>query len=65
MNREERMVFMITQCLCAFAEIQGMLALNQERISQGYALGYDEAAFLSVIEKYGLGSNQVIGFLRD
>lgn len=65
MNQEQRMVFMITQCVCAFAEIQGMLAFNHERISHGYALGYDEGAFLSVIEKYGLGSNQVIGFLRD
>ena len=63
MDKEQRMIFLITQSLCAFAEIHGMLALNHERVSNGYALAYDEGAFLDVPNKYGLGHNAVIDFL--
>ena len=63
MDKEQRMVFLVTQSLCAFAEIQGMLALNHERALHGYSLAYDEEAFLDVPNKYGLAHNAVIDFL--
>jgi len=65
MNTEQRIAYIQSQVVCAQAEIEGMKALNHERMDGGYTLAYDEAAFLAVPEKYGLTHNQVIAYLMD
>lgn len=62
MKREEAPAYIMSQVVCAMADIEGMKALNAERAAKGYAQAYDEAAFFAVPEKYGLHQNAVITF---
>lgn len=65
MTPEQKAAYIIAQSVCALAEIEGMKALNAEREHHGYALGYDEDAFLKVIEKYGIHHNATIGLFHE
>jgi hypothetical protein len=44
--------------------MQGMIVTNRERECNGMAYAYDEAAFLKLIETYGLGYNTVLTTLQ-
>ncbi len=50
---------------CMLAEIAGMQAANQHRMSLGHTIAYDEQAFADLPARFGLGENDVIAFLRD
>ena len=60
MTPEQKAAYVFAQSVCAMAEIEGMKALNTERESKGYALAYDEAAFLEILNKYGIHHNAVL-----
>jgi len=62
---EARIAFVNSQAVCALAEIEGMKAENEHRVQCGNSIAYGMEAFLAVPEKYGLGHNTVIAYLRD
>jgi hypothetical protein len=60
-----RCAFVQAQVACAMAEIAAMQAANQDQISIGQRITYDEAAFFAVQDKYLIGHNAVIDYLRN
>ena len=64
MNEAQRIAFFSAQIVCAQAEIESMKAANVAREAQGYAQAYGEEAFREVVNKYGLGHNDAITFLK-
>lgn len=64
MNEEQQAAFIHAQAVCAQAEIAAMQAENMQRAALGQSMAYDEAAFMAVIEKYGIHHNAVIEFFR-
>lgn len=46
-----KMYSLVARMNVAIAEIEGMKALNAERIHDGYTPGYDDAAFFRVGER--------------
>lgn len=65
MNHNEAAAFINSQVACALIEVESMKAANTERESQGYALAYDEEAFMAIIDKYGIDHNAVLTVLRE
>jgi hypothetical protein len=62
---EQKAAFVVAQAACANAEVAAMQAANQHRLSLGYSIAYDEAAFLLVADRYQLGHNTVISFFME
>lgn len=54
MTNEQKAAFIISQSVCALAEIEGMKVFNKERKQRGESIGYSEEAFLGVPAKYGI-----------
>lgn len=63
MDKEQQLVFLRSQILCAEIELQAMLVANQIRESHGEVAAYPEQAFMDLINKYGIGHNDVLGAL--
>ena len=64
MTPEQAAAFINTQTICAQAELMAMFAKNKEREADRYALAYDEDAFRSVPENFGITYNQVVEFFK-
>ena len=60
MTDNQKAAYVVAQSVEAFAEIQGMIALNQYRMARGETIAYDEEAFLKVPESHGISHNQTI-----
>lgn len=60
MDETQRAAFLQAQAACALIEMEAMKAANKEREQQGYSLAYDEAAFMAVIDKYGIHHNAAL-----
>ncbi len=54
-----------SQIACALIEALGMISLNMQRQSLGQAMAYEDVAFKSLIDKYGIHHNAVMEALRD
>ncbi len=65
MTPEQKAAYINAQCISANADIQGMIAENQHRLSLGLSIAYDEQAFAEVPDRYGIHHNQIIDFFRD
>lgn len=65
MSSERRAAFIQAQAACAMAEIAGMQAENQHRLSLGHSIAYGHDAFMAVQDSYLIGHNAVIEYLRD
>lgn len=65
MDQNAKAAFIIAQAACANAEIAGMQAENQQRLSLGQSVAYDMDAFMAVQDSYMIGHNAVIEYLRD
>ena len=65
MTSEERVAFINAMVACAEIEAKGMEAENQNRLRRGESIAYGENAFYSLIGKYGIHHNAVLGYLRD
>lgn len=65
MDAAARAAFVQSQAACMNAELAAMQAANLERVSNGHSIAYDEAAFLALPDKYQLGWNTVIEYLRS
>ena len=64
MDQNMRVAFVMSQVICATAEIEGMKAENSIAEACGRTIPYGEKAFNDVPNKYGLGHNDVLGHLR-
>jgi hypothetical protein len=59
-----QVVYVFTQAVAAQVRLECMKVANQEREAHGWALAYDEAAFDSIIDEFGLGHNSVVATLN-
>jgi hypothetical protein len=65
MTSEQKVAYVVAQAAAAFAEVEAMKAANFERTTNGFALAYDENAFINVIYKYGLSMNSLINLFNN
>lgn len=63
MNKEESLIYLQSQIVCALAEIEGMKAENMIRESLGHSMAYSCDAFVEVPARYGIERNQVLELL--
>jgi len=59
MTPEQKAAYVMSQAASALIEAMGMHACNMQRAACGYSMAYDEGAFLSIIDKYGISHNAV------
>jgi hypothetical protein len=64
MNENERAAYIQSQVACALIEMEAMKAANWMREMQGHTIAYGEEAFNNLVVKYGIGHNDVIGYLN-
>lgn len=64
MTDEQKAAYAHAQSVAATAEIEGMKAENQHRLSVGSSIAYGEAAFNAVIEKYGIHHNALMALFH-
>lgn len=62
MTDEQKAAFIMAQAAVLNAEVAGMTAENEDRISRGLTIAFDEAAFQDVINRSGCTHNAVITF---
>jgi hypothetical protein len=65
MNNEARCAFVQAQVACAMAEIAAMQARNQQLADEGVGPHFTYDHFMEVQNKYLIGHNAVIEYLRD
>jgi len=65
MTPEQEASYVNSQTACALIRMEGMKAENEFRQQQGLTIAYDEAAFLAVIEEYGIHHNAVVSMFRS
>jgi hypothetical protein len=65
MTPEQRVAYVAAQTAAALIEMEAMKAANKEREMHGYALAWDEGAFLALITKYGLDGNTIVKLFQD
>lgn len=64
MTSEQQAAFIMAKAACAMAEIAGMQAENQHRLSLGQSIAHGEENFEAVIMRNGIGHNDVISFFQ-
>lgn len=64
MTPEQQAAFIMAQAACAMAEIAGMQAENQHRLSLGHSIAYGEDAFKAVMSRNMIGHNEVVSFFQ-
>lgn len=64
MDKEQQLVFLKSQILCAEIEMQSMISTNQLRDVNGDSPAYDEQAFMDLIDKYGISHDYITEILR-
>lgn len=64
MTPEQAAAYIISQSVCAIAQIEAMKVANVESLARAEILVYDEAAFFAVQDTYCIGHNAVIGFFQ-
>lgn len=65
MTDEQKAAFVFANAVAAMAEIESMKIANHERAMQNHSPAYNEAAFLTIIEKYGIHHNAMLELFRD
>lgn len=60
MTPEQSAAFIHAQSVAAQVTAFGMIAANKERESKGFALAYDEKAFIDLIDEFRIGRNTVL-----
>ena len=65
MTEEQSAAYVNAQTIAARAEVEGMVAENQQRAACGNAMAFDGADFETVIEKYGLHHNALIALFNS
>lgn len=62
MNENQRAAYIFSQAACALIEAMEMFSFNQQRLADGFTIGYDDKAFRDLIT--GIDHNSVVAFLR-
>lgn len=65
MTPEQSAAYVMGQAACLMAEIAGMQAANQHRLSLGHSIAYDEGAFQDAINNYQCHHNAAIGLFNE
>jgi len=65
MTDEQKAAYVNAMAIAAQIEMQGMIAENQQRESQGKAQAYGAEHFFETIEKYGIHHNAIITFYEE
>ena len=65
MNENQRAAYIISQSICAMAELMAMQAENAQREHSGESMAYRETDFVEVIDRYGLSHNSVLLYLHN
>jgi hypothetical protein len=65
MTKNQSAAYLFSQSACALAEIEGMKAENAIRGMRGEPLAYNEAAFIAVIDNYGIHHNGAVALLNE
>ena len=60
MDKEQNLIFLKSQILCAEIEMQGMIIANKERELDDKSAAYGEKAFIDLINKYCIGHNTIL-----
>jgi len=58
------LMYLQSQLFCAYAELEGMKAENQQRLVEGKSLAYSEKDFVELQIKYGLCHNMILTALQ-
>lgn len=64
MTPEQKAAFVMSQAACAMAKIAGMQAENQIRNANNLSLAYTEKDFFDVIDRNGIGHNDIVMLFR-
>jgi len=64
MTPEQQAAYVMAQSASALVEAMGMLSENLQRVKNGESLAWNDEEFNSLITKYGIGSNDVIGLYQ-
>lgn len=65
MDQNARVAFVNAQVACMLAELEAMKAENRQREIAGHPPAYGNEAFMSLQERYLVGHNAVISYLRE
>lgn len=65
MTPEQRAAFINAQAVSAFAEIQGMVADNENAAANGYTRPYGFQNFIGVRDAHVLDHDQLIRFFEE
>jgi len=65
MNENQKTVFVQSQIACAIIELESMKAANAERERRGESQAYPEESFIALLDRYMIGHNAVIEYLRS
>jgi len=65
MNNEGQAAYVSSQTACALIEMEGMKAENQNCAINNMPPQYVQRDFLSLLDKYQLYHNSVVGFLNQ
>ena len=60
MNEQQRVAYVFARSVAAMAEIEAMKNFNRYEHVSGKTIPYNKKAFLDVIDKYGLGHNDLM-----
>lgn len=60
MTSEQKAAYIYAKTVSMYAEIQGMVAENQQRIHRNESIAYDLDAFMLLRDKYGLDENSLV-----
>lgn len=56
----QRVAYTISNAIGGLIEAMGMQAKNQERLSEGKTIAYDDVAFINIVEDRGLHHNSLM-----
>lgn len=62
MNEAQKVAYIMSQIVCAQAEIAGMQAENTHTIIENQSIKYGLGDFQAVITRFGIGHNDVISY---
>jgi len=65
MTKNESVVYVFSQSVCALIELEGMKAENKDRESRQESLAYTEDNFLELERKFCIGYNDIIKVFKD
>jgi hypothetical protein len=63
MDEQQRAVFLISQSVCAMAELFAMRSHDEAQIANGRTQVYTEEAYAKVVDRYGIGHNAAVAWL--